>query len=290
MTQNAQEWQSRMRDLGVESRLLLDVAAVRAGVRPFGLWHCRPDAIPLLESLCRSWRLECRTAKTLWSSPDPHSRENVLHDRPLSSNAVETHEVWFGRPGELDTIPGTDIGLRLGYPPCCVLRYADKPALNQYFADYLNDPNPSFWEINRIAWLFSPHVLMLDYFPCTLSCQASRHLGAKMVEVARRTLDGDYLQAAESAQKAPLLVLDGQLLWNPSWRVQNNQLEIDLTASKSVSLSEVFGFPLASVPPQLVPFSHLPEASTVGLKGRNESVCLRVEKGRWISKQSSPTV
>lgn len=278
-----------MRGLGVESRLLLDVAIVRDGVRPFGLWHCRPEAVPLLESLCRYWGLEFRLAKTLWSSPDAHSRENVLHDRPLNRSALETREVWFGRPDELDAEQEADIGLRLGYPPCCVRRYVDKPALNQYFADYLNAPHPGFWEINRIAWLFSPYVLMLDYFPCALGCEASRRLGEKTIEVARRTLDGDYLQAAESAQKAPPLVLDGQLLWNPSWRVQDNQLEIDLTVSKSVSLSEVFAFPLGSVPSQLVPFAHLPAVRSVRLKGRHESVSLRLEEGRWILTQSSPT-
>jgi hypothetical protein len=284
--QNAKEWQSRMRDLGVESRLLLDVAAVCDGVRPFGLWHCRPGAIPLLESLCRTWGLECRAAKTLWSSPDPHSRENVLHDRPLNSSAIETREVWFGRPGELDSIHGADIGLRLGYPPCCVRRYADNRTLNQYFADYLNAPLPGFWEINRLAWLFSPQVLMLDYFPCRLDCEPSRRLGEKMVEVARRTMDADYLQAAETAQKTPLLVLNGQLLWNPCWRVQDSQMEIHVTASKSGSLSEVFAFPAELVPPQLVPFAHLPAVRTICLKGHHESVCLHLEEGRWISKQS----
>ncbi len=289
MKHNAEQWQTQMRRLGVECRLLLDVAVVRDGLRPVGLWHCRPDAVPLLESLCRSWALECRPTKTLWASPDPHSRESVLHDRPLNPSAIETREVWFGRPGELD-VAEPDIGLRLGYPACCVRRYADNTALSQYFTEYLNAPHPAFWEINRIAWLCSPHVLMLDYFPCTLGCESSRRLGELTIEVARQTMDSDYFQAAETAQKAPLLVLDGQLLWNPFWRVRDGQMEVNLTASKSVNLSEIFGFPLGSVPPQLVPFAHLPEVHTVRLKGRTELVCLHVEEGRWISKLSSPTV
>lgn len=282
MNDDTKCWIESLGRYGLDARLLLDLATVRDEVRPFGLWHCPLQAVPLVYDLCQSWGLHAREARRLWSTCDPGSRERILCDRPIHADDLRVAEMWFSKLKSFDlTIPG-DPGNHLCYPRCCIQRYSKVSSFKELFVQYLTDVVPGDWLINRLAGLFSPYWLSLDYLPCSLSCLPSREMAQKTAEVARATLGDDYFQTAELALKAPLIILDGQLIWCPSWERLNNSLNVDIEMAKSLDLRTTFAPITEEIREGLIPFTHFDGISKIMLVGSRDAATLSMREERWI--------
>jgi hypothetical protein len=107
-------------------------------------------------------------------------------------------------------------------------------------------------------------------------------MAERTAEVARITLGEDYFRAAESALKAPLIVLRDELIWSPAWERSHDELIIDTTRTKCLSLVEAFTLAPGQVRERLIPFTHLQGISSVRFVGSNEAATIFLKEEQWI--------
>ena len=278
----ADVWAASLKNNGIQERVLLEVASVRDRVRPLGLYHCTLDTLVLFRELCGACRLHTLAVRHLWAVSDPFSSERLLFDNPPTDEAIEVIEVWFSLSELNDFSPSKNVGTLLGYPKCCVTKYEGAVTMSQFFLRYLTDNKSGHWLVNRLAGLFSSKTLMLDYLPCALSCGKSLRLASVTRLTATSALGEEYVKGAVEAQCAPLVVVEGDLLWNPSWRHHDGTLVLELDQSRSLCLSEVFGFGSDQVRSGLIPFTHICGVTQIELVRGCQHHRMVLKEGRWI--------
>lgn len=116
----------------------------------------------------------------------------------------------------------------LGYPRCCAEAYSEVGVDGRWIARLLrsNEGDEARWECNKLAYALCGASLFPDYFPCSLTCEATRRLthdafdaliaqGLRvMAERHRREMqravlqmDGRLYSVPEDLQEAPLAAL-----------------------------------------------------------------------------------
>ena len=100
-----------------------------------------------------------------------------------------------------------EVGLRLGYPPCCVAAYLEIARGRDWIVAMLDrtpHDQPGFVSCNRLARLFGEWAILPDYYPCSFVCTASASWAVDIVRSARAAGLGDYVEAALEMLRCPL--------------------------------------------------------------------------------------
>lgn len=100
-----------------------------------------------------------------------------------------------------------EVGLRLGYPPCCVSAYSEIASGRDWVMVILKSTprdRPGFVACNRLARLFGDWAVLPDYFPCSFACSASASWAADIMRSARAVGLGAYVDAAGEILRRPV--------------------------------------------------------------------------------------
>jgi hypothetical protein len=210
-------------DDGVElnSQELLELTAVKAGLKPvLRLERAAEDARRIEK------RLLARGLILITS--DFHVIQRRLHplgdvfsqtvrgaasgrQRGIFYVAPRSHAVEAQALARIESAdPGSsEIGLRLGYPPCCVAAYEDIQSGRDWVEAMLSrtpEGSVGFAACNRLARLFGGWTLLPDYFPCSFACSTSATWSAEIVRSVSDRGMLEYVAAAKAALAIPISV------------------------------------------------------------------------------------
>jgi hypothetical protein len=249
---------------GLDMRFALDVASVARGIRKLGLLHVVVEQEQATRACLDQFGLVVVASRALHRIADPHSREHILVDSG-STPGDACVEIWFsassGSAPSASELFG-DPGRHLGYPACCTRFMLESPSLARHYRRYLFDTTARHWEINRLTTLFSPGLLMPDFFPCSLACLAAREFATPFIQLAKETLpEGAANNWIQQAQQ-PLLLHRDSVISFSRWRIDGNTLHLSAASARSIGVKEVI--PRGDFPPftrpVLLHFRHLRSA------------------------------
>jgi hypothetical protein len=193
---------------------------------------------------------------------------------PAGGEAANFIELWYARSGD-EVLPPpaalfADPGRHLGYPVCCVAEWERLKSQRDLYRRYIFETAGGHWELNRLAALFEPGLLIPDFFPCSLSCEPARAFAAPIIELAREVLDPAWVDDTVRWMQAPLLDRAGALYAFPTWNLNGRELELNTTDAARVPLAAVGRFDgVARSGCRLVSFRHLAGVERVTLIGAN---------------------
>jgi hypothetical protein len=257
--------------LGIHRRFAVDVLSVAQGVRRIGLLHAPLPSEPTLRRVLIGAGLIVFAQRELVRQDDPDSREGVLRD-PFAGEPANFIELWYARSGEA-ALPASatlfaNPGEQLGYPPCCVAAWERLKSQRDLYQRYIFETTSGYWEVNRLAALFQPGLLIPDFFPCSLSCESARAFATPIVNLARDALDPAWLSDTIAWMQAPLLECRGVLYAFPTWDLIGQDLELSTADGARLSLAAVGRFDDAVHSGcRLISFRHLEGAERVTLVG-----------------------
>jgi len=295
-----------VRSVGMDERFAIDIGSVRAGHRTLGLLHVEAAAAAQVRDGLRILGLAVVATRFLTRENDPSSRESLLklpsevkHDGAFAPH--EWAEIWFGREGI--AVPGADAlfgdpGRFLGYPSCCVSAFGRIAGLSAHYRRYLFDARPRHWELNRLTALFGRSLLMPDFFPCELSCDAALRFCRSLLGVAEEVLGPACLSDWMCVAQQPIVVIGGSVCTFSRWRLTGDSLQVSAGSGAKVPLDAVSAGLLGHMPdrPWLVPFNHLAEPTTGSLPtklalqhGANSTVVLDLARGPMFAASTHGT-
>jgi hypothetical protein len=252
-------------ELGLEGRFAIDVASVHAGLRPRGLLHVAFNQSRIVSQWLKESGFRLEAERTLSRAEDSQTKESILRDLDGSGNYADLwHEIWFSGPEEC-TVSEKQLfgnpGKWLGYPTCCVDFMQGQSTLANHFSRYLHSTDEArHWEINRLASLFTKDLLMLEFFPCSLSCAGALSFSHALLPLARRVLPISEFAAGVSAAQMPLLIWGDCLVGFPEWKFVDGRLNLKTESAKKVRLMEIGCEQSSSTrSPRLLRFAHLAE-------------------------------
>jgi hypothetical protein len=221
-------------DSGINPRFAIDIASVAERVRDFGLIHIEAQQkermIEILShSNCKI--IKCRNLKFI---KDSESREGMLYD--IKGGEKPTHcEVWYSninKEVEPNFDPFLNPGKFLGYPNCCVSKYESTNGMGLFYREYLfSDNKIRFNEINRLCTLFFPNLLMPDFFPCSLSCEAAKEFNLKIQSVINHIYSKDEITETFKYKLAPILLISEKLYCFPNFNIEYHKLILKVDSS-----------------------------------------------------------
>ena len=260
------DFPNSLKHLGIDEHLVIDVASVIHRNRPYGLLHVPRINKTNVCNILSNIGLRIIHTRRLVRVRDLNSREGTLVSvfSPENSNLDEWYEIWFCRLDYcLTTIEDLELhtGKTLGYPPCCVERNKSLKSLAPYYHEYLFSKNPGFWEINRLASVFSAGMIAPDFFPCSLSCQAARDLAQSYLPLGIEYLGQQKISKWCKDLQSPITLWDGKLFHWKEWVLDHGVLHLNTISSKYVKLEDIASVSIPSWikadQPWLVPFNHL---------------------------------
>jgi hypothetical protein len=261
-----QKLQQLVVSCNLETRTILDIAAVIEGLRPLCLLHIPKEKEQIVEYGIASIPLKIHHKRLLVKYRDLFSRESTLRSTSIHgrSDGQEWVELWIG-PEKMDHINPADMekstGHALTYPECCCANYEGQHSLASYYKDYIFSLEPRFWQINRLATIFCDAMFLPDYFPCSLSCKFSKHFAEKFISLSYRYLDESTTETWINHLMAPLTVWEDRLIWWPIWKTSGETLIVDQLSAKSKKLSDIATTEktrnINLSRPWLIPFFHL---------------------------------
>lgn len=229
---------------GIERRFAIDIASVALGVRPRALLHVPSASSERIVVSLQQLGLVCVARRNLVRHQDPCSREGLLSScaEGVRDASEQWTELWFQCRGV--PVPSTEelfdrTGSALGYPACCVSRFASVRSLDELYVSYLLEDKPGYWEINRLAAVFCSGFLMPDFFPCSLSCRVARDFVTSFHDVASALFAESQCATWRRAMQAVYFVLDGQLVFAPDWRCTANTLVVDSASASRAPLASI---------------------------------------------------
>jgi hypothetical protein len=250
----------------LETRTILDIAAVIEGLRPLCLLHIPKEKEQFVEYGIKSIPLKIHHKRLLIKYRDPFSRESTLRSTSIlgRNDGQEWMELWIGQE-KMDRINPTYLeestGRALTYPECCCADYEGQHSLAGYYQEYIFSLGSRFWQINRLATIFCGAMFLPDYFPCSLSCKFSKQFAEKFISLSPRYLDESLTETWIHHLMAPLTVWEDRLIWWPVWKVSGGTLIVDQLNAKSKKLSDIATMKktrdINFSQPWLIPFDHL---------------------------------
>ena len=251
--------------LGLEGRFAIDVASVHAGLRPRGLLHVAFHQNQIVSHWLKESGFRVDAERTLSRAEDSRTKESILSDCDgFGSCADLWHEIWFSCD-KVSTVSEKQLfgnpGKWLGYPTCCVDFMRGQSTLANHFSRYLqSNESARCWEINRLASLFTKDLLMLEFFPCSLSCAGALRFSQALLPLARRVLPTAEFAAGFSAARMPLLIWGDYVVGFPEWEFVDGRLNLKTDSAKKVRLIEIgCGEQSSLASPNLLRFAHLAE-------------------------------
>jgi hypothetical protein len=250
----------------LETRTILDIAAVIEGLRPVCLLHIPKEKEQFVEYGISSIPLKIHHKRLLIKYRDPFSRESTLRSTSIygRNDGQEWMELWIGQE-KMDLINPKYLeestGRALTYPECCCANYEGQHSLADYYRNYIFSLESRFWQINRLATIFCEAMFLPDYFPCSLSCEFSKKFAEKFIKLSPRYLDESLIETWIHHLMAPLTVWEDRLIWWPVWKISGETLIIDQLNVKSKKLSDIATIKetrnINLSRPWLIPFDHL---------------------------------
>ena len=251
---------------GLDRGLWIDLASVSEGLRNFGLLHVPVALSSNIDEVLDGCRLARVHSRRLRRSPDSTSQDGVFYSTNSNSKEHEDDwiEVWFAK---LDcALPSLDwlernTGEALGYPNCCVSAHVQPRSLSNYYSDYVFSESARFWEINRLATLFTGIRLLPDFLPCSMTCEAARTLAGRCLSLASNQLGEGRVAEWKRVLQAPLTVWDDTLVMWPNWYLEDSVLLLEtrgVVSRKLPSIAQMIPPSwIHSHEPWLVPFHHI---------------------------------
>jgi hypothetical protein len=248
--------------MGLDGRFALDIGSVVHGIRPRGLMHVGGHLVMDLERLLGELGLTVIASRRLRGMKDAVSREGVLSDSAETKEASDWGEVWFAseksarvEPSELFKNPGQ----YLGYPECCCRALQNDQPLASLYCSYMQSTPSRHWKLNRLAALFHEVILMPDFFPCSLGCQAALRFVEPFTELANAILAEDDLRSAKAAMRAPVTLIGNEIVFWPAWRLLDGKLYLHSGHAKKEHIAAVSSKLQPVAPDQcvLIMFEHL---------------------------------
>lgn len=271
----------------LETRTVLDIAAVIEGLRPLCLLHIPKEKEQFVEYGIKSISLKIHHKRLLIKYRDPFSRESTLRSTSIygRNDGQEWMELWIGQE-KIDLINPKYLeestGRALTYPECCCANYQGQHSLAGYYQEYIFSLESRFWQINRLATIFCGAMFLPDYFPCSLSCKFSKKFAEKFINLSPQYLDESLTETWIHHLMAPLTVWEDRLVWWPFWKISGATLIIDQLNAKSKKLSDIA---IIKKPrninfsrPWLIPFDHLSSIKRLEIvKGSTPILSVRLE-------------
>jgi hypothetical protein len=246
--------------LGVERRFALDIGSVIAGVRPRGLIHLPIGQKQGLQQILNQYSLRFEAERTLYRLNDSTSREGVLLDSSNNESAEEWCEIWYSDP-KVETVDQYELfknpGKFLGYPQCCRDSMECENALAKLFFKYIFTDKKRYWELNRLATLFHNTILMPDFFPCSLSCDAARDFVLSFQQVCYDIFSNQEVGLAIQSMQTPISVIENNIVFWTQWEEINDGLHVIIDEAKKENLNNISS---------LCVNSHLQKASLIGFQ------------------------
>lgn len=251
------------RDNNLNPRILYDIFSVLFGVRKMGLIHIPIEKLDFIQKQLTEFNLFEVAKRYLIISKDKESRENLLRDSYDVVNASHV-ELWFSLDEFINIDPFKNPGKALSYPECCVKSYESNLGLSNFYNNYIFSNDTRYYKLNRLVVLFNQDLMMPDYFPCSLSCQASSLLIDKCNQVVLDKFPKEINENINKIMKSPLLLWGENLIYVPDWEIKSNNIILQINSNvKSQKLKDIFLINeknillLDTKMPKLLKFSHL---------------------------------
>jgi len=263
MNQKLNEIAKILPTIGLGTRHIFDITSVYKNIRPYGILHFEKKYLSIVEKSMDELSLSIFSKKYLYKEADPNSREGILS---LAKNSEEENfcELWFLNKNNIDlnrSLSWDELhsrtGYYLSYPDCCVGAWEKYQAQNIFYEKYIYETKRGFWQNNRLASIFYPDILMLDYFPCSLDCPHASQLADKIFSVINTELDADLLNNSFKWMKAVYFVNQEYLFASPEWIKKDDRISINQDKIQKVKLQEVAKMIKRSIDKiHLIPFEH----------------------------------
>jgi hypothetical protein len=264
-------------DNNLNPRILYDIFTILFGVRKIGLIHLPIGKYNFIQKQLIDFNLFEVAIRYLIISEDEGSRENLLRDTDNNDNATHI-ELWFSREESIEVNPFKNPGKTLSYPDCCVKSYESNLGLSNFYNKYLFSNEPRYYTLNRLVVLFNEDLLMPDYFPCSLSCQASRLFIENANSIVLDKFPKEIISKVVKIMKVPLLLWGDDLIYVPDWEVKSNNLYLQINNNiKSQKIKNIFKLHenntklLNTDEPKLLKFNHLLGLQNLYLNFTDES-------------------
>ena len=264
-------------DLGLDRRFAIDIGSVLMQLRKFGLLHIPSDLETKVKHLLQNLGLVVIAQRHLSRQIDSESRECTL--RSIKSSQIQADdwvEVWFAlrfieQPNINELFDNT--GMFLGYPTCCIEFHNSQYSLAGFYEDYLFSSKDRYWEINRLATIFSEALFMPDFFPCSLSCSSAHSFGLKHLNVARELFDKNTIESWINDLQAPITLWGDRLIKWSNWHFEKNILYVESPHACAEQLTNIlksnkFEIQLFDTP-KLIKFKHLGTANKISIRLAN---------------------
>jgi hypothetical protein len=264
-------------DNNLNPRILYDIFSVLFGVRKMGLIHLPIEKLAFIHKQLTEFNLFEVAKRYLIISKDKESRENLLRDSYKVENASHV-ELWFSLDENINIDPFKNPGKALSYPECCVKSYESNEGLSSFYNNYIFSNDTRNFKLNRLVVLFNKDLMMPDYFPCSLSCQASSLLIDKCNQVVLDKFPKDINENINKIMKVPLLLWGENLFYVPDWEIKSNNLFLKINSNiKSQKLNDIFKLNEKNIllldkkEPKLLKFNHLLDLENLYLNFSDQS-------------------
>ena len=251
----------KLKSIGVERRFALDIGSVIAGIRPRGLLHIPAEKKNGLEQILMQFGLNIEAHRTLYRQNDSTSREGILLDSCDEDSATVWCEIWYSNPTATRVNSEKlflNTGEFLGYPTCCRASMETENALDKLFYKYIFKDKNRFWELNRLATIFHHTILMPDFFPCSLSCDAGRDFVRPFQKMSYDIFQQEEVDLAIESMKSALIIIENSIVCWSKWNAKSDGIHVAIADAKKESLNNVSSLcPNNSLkPPAILGFTH----------------------------------
>jgi len=251
----------KLKAIGVERRFALDIGSVIAGIRPRGLMHIPAQQKNSLEQILIQFGLKIEAHRTLFRKNDSSSREGILLDSCDEDSATEWCEIWYTNPTATRVNSESlflNTGEFLGYPACCRGSMTHENALDKLFNKYIFTDKNRFWEVNRLATIFHHTILMPDFFPCSLSCEAGRDFVRPFQKMSYEIFQKEEVDLAIESMKSALIIIENSIVCWSKWNAKSNGIHVAIEDAKKESLKNVSSLCHNNrlKPPAILGFTH----------------------------------
>jgi hypothetical protein len=199
----------------------LELAAVRAGLKPVQRFErTAVNAIKLGRTLVNQGFVFIEADFHVVKSRSHFLGDSFMRIIPGRAQGSERGIYYLAHAAQADdamslarlesTDPGSpEIGLRLGYPACCVAAYEEIQSGRDWLEAMLEHTSANdsgFMACNKLARLFGGWTLLPDYFPCSFACSDSAEWAANIVSSVSDASLQEYIAASKVALELPIRI------------------------------------------------------------------------------------
>ena len=240
---------------GLSRRHYAEILTVRGQLRPYGLLHIPRHCSKAAEDLLANCNCKVQSKRYLLRRNDPTSYDGILADSsPDQANFIE---FIFSNSQLSSGLPDKDIGALLSYPDCCRKEWMSHQSQGVLYNTYLCDERPLAWELNRLALLFEPDVVVPDFFPCSLHCEKAANYSRAMLELARTHLPASWMLKSEEWLKAIPLIHEQHLLCFPRWKIREDECHLSVGEASRMPIRNITAHFKGGKANRMIPVGHV---------------------------------